>query len=80
MWIVFRLSVLALCQSGNLSRVYPASHLIVAGIGFSPPAIEYPNSTLNSSYLNILMYEAVFISTLFYSRKLLKHFLVFIYL
>lgn len=35
--MVFCLSILALRKSDDLSKVYPASSLIVAGIGSSPP-------------------------------------------
>lgn len=36
--MVVCLSILALRKSDDLSKVYPASSLIVAGIGSSPPA------------------------------------------
>lgn len=38
MGMVVCLSILALRKSDDLSKVYPASSLIVAGIGSSPPA------------------------------------------
>lgn len=54
-WSCF--SVLAMQHTGNMTKVYPASHPVTVGIGSSPPPDHpnYPNLELDKQKKNGLM-------------------------